>query len=120
MVDYAITYDAYFDAAHQELSVSGCDGPHGHTYSVRVSIEGPLEPDENGVHRVQMYDSIATIQSIANELDHRDLNDMLPGTITVPELLAAWFLERLPTADQVEVKQGWRGPTGRARRNKRR
>ena len=120
MVDYALTYDAFFDASHQELSVSGCEGLHGHTYEVHVTVEGDLEPDDNDVHRVQWYDTIAGVQRVAGELDHRHLNDMLPGSVTIPEIIAAWFLERLPQADYVEVKQGWRGPTGRARRNKRR
>lgn len=120
MVDYALTYEAFFDASHQELSVPGCDGLHGHTYEVRIAVEGPLEQDENNVHRVQWYDTIQDLVDVARELDHRHLNDMLPGVRTVPETIAAWFLERFPQADYVEVKQGWRGPTGKARRNKRR
>lgn len=120
MVDYALTYEAWFDASHQELRVPTCDGLHGHTYHVVASVEGDLEPDDNDVHRVQWYDTIADLHKLASELDHRHLNDMLPGVVTIPETIAAWFLERLPQADWVEVKEGWRGPTGKARRNKRR
>src|SRR5574343_875044 len=109
MVDYALTYDAFFDASHQELLVPGCDGLHGHTYEVHATVEGPLEPDDDGVHRVQWYDSIAQLQRLADELDHRHLNDMIPGSVTIPETIAAWFLERLPQANRVEVKEGWRG-----------
>jgi len=120
MVDYALTYDAYFDSSHQEKSVPQCSSFHGHTYHVSATVAGNLEQDENDVHRVQWYDTLEALETISKELDHRHLNDMLPGVVTIPETIAAWFLERLPQADYVEVKQGWRGPTGRATRNKRR
>jgi 6-pyruvoyl-tetrahydropterin synthase len=120
MVDYALTYDAYFDASHEEPSVPSCDTLHGHTYHVMATVVGNLERDEHDVHRVQWYDTLEALGLISQELDHRHLNEMLPGVITIPETIAAWFLERLPQADHVEVKEGWRGPTGRATRNKKR
>jgi 6-pyruvoyltetrahydropterin/6-carboxytetrahydropterin synthase len=119
VTDYALSYDAYFDASHDEPAVPACNRLHGHTYHVTVTVSGNLEPDEHDVHRVQWYETLESLLTVAGELDHRHLNDMLPGVVTIPETLAAWFLERFPYAEYVEVKQGWRGPTGRATRRKR-
>ena len=121
MVDYALRYEAHFDASHQLQDVPGCQVLHGHTYTVTAAVIGNLEPNEMGVARVQWAETIEDeLGRIAEELDERHLNDMIPGAVTVPEGLAAWFLERLQYADYVEVSQGWRKVVGRATRNKRR
>jgi hypothetical protein len=59
------------------------------------------------------------LEAVVAELDRRDLDVMMVGSVTVPEIIAGWILERLPNADWVEVEVGWRGETGRARRTKR-
>lgn len=119
---YAVTVQAYFDASHQVEGMVGCNGRHGHTWCVRATVVGEREVDENGVLRVAYLDTQPDwrLQSVANELDARDLNDMLPAVITTPEGVAAWFLERIPEADYVEVEMGWRKQTGRATRDKKR
>ena len=120
MVDYALAYTVQFDASHQLPDVPKCAALHGHTYTVTATVVGNLEPDENDIPRVQYAETLDDLMRIAVELDDRHLNDMIPGSITVQEVLAAWFLERLSDADYVEVVQGWRKVTGRATRNKRR
>lgn len=122
MTDYSVTVQAYFDASHVVEDMAGCSTLHGHTWLVRAAIEGPLEQDENGLYRVRELDVLPqhALDLLMQELDGRHLNDMLPATLTTPEGVAAWFLERLPTMDYVEVEMGWRKQTGRARRNKRR
>lgn len=121
MVDYAFTAKASFDASHTVPGYPGCSALHGHTWRVSVSVGGPLEPDENGLRRVALSDSLENdLRRLMEELDERDLVAMLPGVVTTPEGVAAWILERLPAADFVEVEMGWRRSTGRANRNKRR
>jgi 6-pyruvoyl-tetrahydropterin synthase len=118
MADYALTYSGAFDASHVEAAVPGCSRMHGHTYRVMATVEGRLEPDEYNVPRVARYAEVELVD-LCMELDGRDLNQMLPGVSTTPEGIAAWFLERLPAATEIEVTQGWRELTGRARRTRR-
>lgn len=119
-MDFALKYRMSFDASHQVPGVDGCDKPHGHTYRVTACIEGPLMQEEGRVRRVKMsYDLQRQLDEIGAELDERDLDKMMVGSVTVPEVIAGWILERLPNADWVEVEVGWRGETGWARRTKR-
>jgi len=120
MVDYMQSAEIKFDASHQVDKVPGCKMLHGHTFTVRAAVSGNLEADEEGVRRVQYYEDLAQLENLREELDERHLNDMMPGVVTTPEGVAAWFLERLPNVDHVEVTQGWRRTTGRATRNKKR
>jgi len=119
---YAVTVQAHFDASHQIEGMTGCDRRHGHTWCVRATVVGEREVDEQGVLRVAglSVDPDWRLQLIANELDCRDLDEMLPAVITTPEGVAAWFLERIAEADYVEVEMGWRKQTGRATRDKKR
>ena len=121
MVDYAYTARASFDSSHRVPGYPGCDYPHGHTWNVAVTVTGALEPDENDIRRVNLSEDIVyDLTLVIDEIDGRDLDAMLPGISTIPEGVAAWILERLPVADQVEVEMGWRRVTGLARRNKKR
>ena len=50
-----------------------CGVPHGHTYNVEVSVEGPLR---NGM--VIDFDELKTaLRGVLKELDHTDLNKIL-------------------------------------------
>lgn len=119
-MDYALRYHAQFDASHRVDGVDGCDRYHGHTFSVMAAIEGPLLAEEGGVRRVAFSDEIqGQLDAATAQLDRRDLNEMMVGSVPIPETIAAWVLERIPNADWVEVEMGWRRETGWARRNKR-
>jgi 6-pyruvoyl-tetrahydropterin synthase len=117
---YARNFKSQFDAGHLTLGVPGHDRPHGHTFEVEVGIEGPLLAEEGGISRVARSDGIQErLNDICFELDGRDLDAMMPGSFPVPEVIAAWFLERLPDADFVQITMGWRKEVGWARRTKR-
>lgn len=119
MVDYAFVAREYFDASHQVEGYPGCGAPHGHTFKVTAVIQGGLERDDNGIWRTFSSELLQdNLRSFTKELDGRDLNAMMKGTTPTPELIAAWFLERLPAADWVEVEMGWRKVSGIAKRNK--
>ena len=80
----------------------------------------PDDPESGGVRRVRDSDSMQeALDAVTAELDLRDLGEMMIGSETVPETIAAWILERLPGADTVEVEMGWRRETGWARRTRR-
>jgi len=119
-MDYALRYRSQFDASHQVEGVLGCDRRHGHTFWVTASIEGPLLAEEGGVRRVKLSEGVqSALDAVTAELDRRDLNEMMIGSLPIPEVIASWIIERLPHVDTVEVEMGWRREAGWARRAKR-
>lgn len=119
-MDFAYRVHSSFDASHRVEGVKRCERLHGHTFDVTASIEGPLMAEADGVKRVRLSETLQEeLDAITAELDHRDLNEMMVGSIPIPEVIAGWILERLPNADWVLVKMGWRRTVGWAKRNKR-
>jgi len=117
---YAREFRSWFDASHLTSGVIGHERPHGHTFEVEVGIEGPMLSEEGGIRRVARSDGVqASLDAICAELDGRDLDVMMIGSFPVPEVIAAWFLERLPDVDYVKITMGWRKEAGWARRTKR-
>lgn len=113
-------YHSQFDASHQVAGVAGCDRPHGHTFEVTASVEGPLLSEGSGVKRVARSEGTQqALDAITAELDRRDLDAMMPGSLSIPEVIAAWILERLPDCSEVQVEMGWRRETGKAKRYRR-
>ncbi len=89
-----------------------CSNIHGHTYKLRVTLEG--EPDENGMV-LDFYDINSSVQPIIDQLDHSfvvDSNDqvminflkennfrfVVVPTTTTSENLAIWI------ANQISLK----------------
>jgi 6-pyruvoyltetrahydropterin/6-carboxytetrahydropterin synthase len=67
-----------FDAAHRLPNYDGkCARVHGHTYDVEVVLEGPVD-DKSGF-LMDFYDLKQILKSVLEELDHCDLNEILPN-----------------------------------------
>jgi len=112
---------AYFDASHTVAGDEFCSGDHGHTFRATAHVSGLAEFDMSGILRVQGAENLhQELARISLELDGRNLNAMMLGAQTTPESIASWILERIPSADWVEVEMGWRHQTGRAERDKKR
>ncbi len=88
--------DFSFDAAHYLPHVPPdhkCARMHGHTYRVRVVLEGPLHPVLGWVR--DFADIKQAWKSIEDQLDHRVLND-LPGLENpTAEWIAWWIWDKL-------------------------
>ncbi|KUK44990.1 MAG: 6-carboxytetrahydropterin synthase QueD [Methanothrix sp.] len=100
-----------FDAAHRLPGYDGkCSRVHGHTYDVEVVLEGPVD-DENGF-LVDFYDLKQILKSVLEELDHRDLNEILsnPTAERIAEHIKASLESQLldRSASLVSVKL-WEG-----------
>jgi 6-pyruvoyltetrahydropterin/6-carboxytetrahydropterin synthase len=102
--------DFVFESAHRLPNVPEghkCAALHGHSYSVRVAIEGPVGADTGWVQ--DFADVKAAFKPLHKELDHRFLND-IPGLENpTSEVLAVWLwkrlIEELPQLCRIEVKE---------------
>lgn len=81
----------HFDAAHKVVNYNGkCEELHGHTYILKVTIEGELK--DNGM--VLDFTILKqTVKKVVNILDHRYLNDIFKNPTT--ENIAIFIFEKL-------------------------
>ncbi len=95
---HRITKSFSFDSAHWLPHVSEthkCRRLHGHTYTVTVALEGPLDPKMGWV---QDYGEMSEAFSWLREaLDHRCLNEIEGLENPTAEVLAVWIYDRLKT-----------------------
>ena len=85
-----------FEAAHHLPHVPAdhpCARVHGHSYTLRVVVRGPLDPKAGWV--VDFADLIAAATPTVAELDHHDLNGVAGLENPTTELLARWIWKRL-------------------------
>lgn len=97
---YYITKTLEISAAHHlELDYeSKCTRLHGHNWKIKVFCRAK-ELDKNG-----MVCDFTHIKAIVNQLDHRNLNDLLPFNPTA-ENIAHWLTEQLPNCYRAEVQE---------------
>ena len=84
-----------------------CERLHGHSYFVRLTIDGEVNPDTGWV---MDFDDINTAFSpILAQLDHYYLNEVEGLENPTSENLARWIWQRLkpalPTLVTVEIKE---------------
>lgn len=84
--------DFKFDAAHNLVHYHGkCENLHGHTYRLRVVVEG--SPDAEGM--IIDFSELSGIvkELVISRLDHAYLNDIIPQPSA--ENIALWIWEKL-------------------------
>lgn len=85
---------AVFDAGHTVSGLPRCSSSnHGHSWTVTVELTDELDA-KSGVARGSetLLDSL---EGLVRELRLRNLDEMLPGTVTSPAGIAAVVLDRL-------------------------
>lgn len=91
-----LSRDYRFEAAHFLPRVPPghkCRRMHGHSYAVRVTIEGAPDPERGWVMDFAAMDDV--VDPIVSRLDHQVLNE-LPGLENpTAELLASWLWREL-------------------------
>ena len=94
-----------FEAAHYLPRVPEdhrCRNLHGHNYRVTVVLLGGL--DARGfVKDFAEIDSV--VEPLLRQLDHRLLNDVDGLENPTAEIIAAWFLDRIPGCERVCVHE---------------
>jgi 6-pyruvoyltetrahydropterin/6-carboxytetrahydropterin synthase len=104
-----LSRDYRFEAAHFLPRVPAghkCRAMHGHSYAVRVTIEGEPDPERGWVMDFAAMDEV--VDPVVRRLDHQVLNE-LPGLENpTAELLAGWLwreLERSLPLVEIEVAE---------------
>jgi 6-pyruvoyltetrahydropterin/6-carboxytetrahydropterin synthase len=99
--------DFAFEAAHSLPRVPEhhkCRRMHGHSYKVRITLEGPIDPELGWLVDFAEVDRV--VDPVLAELDHRVLNDVAGLDNPTSELLAVWLWRRIQPglAHLVEVE----------------
>jgi len=99
-----------FEAAHRLPNVPpghNCARLHGHSFRVRVAIDGPVDHDAGWVR--DFADVAHAMQPVVECLDHYYLNEVPGLENPTSELLARWIWDRiapaLPELSQVVVHE---------------
>jgi len=102
-------------AAHHLPDYKGkCSNVHGHSWRIEVDIDGSVDPNTG------MLVDFSKIKDIINELDHKDLNDIIPNPTA--EHIVCYILNRmrdeipLKMSDEAQVKV-WESATSWASDN---
>jgi len=98
------------EAAHRLPNVPPehkCARLHGHSFRIRVSIEGPVGDRSGWV--MDFADLKAAFQPLFDQLDHNYLNDIEGLDNPTSENLARWIWQRLsadvPGLTAIEVRE---------------
>ena len=102
--------DFSFEAAHRLPNVPEghkCARLHGHSFLVRVSVDGPVGDNSGWV--MDFADLKASFRPVHDALDHRYLNE-IPGLENpTSENVARWIWkaleDSLPGLSEIEVKE---------------
>ncbi len=92
MPQMRVSKEFTFDAAHFLKDYHGkCENLHGHTYRLRVSVEGSVQ--KNGL--VMDFVDIKRIvkEKVVDRLDHSNINDVIPQSSA--ENLCLWVWQQL-------------------------
>lgn len=104
---YQTTLETRISAGHELADWPGCELPHGHSYIVRVTVEG--SPDQTISSSNVKPANIKTFLDIVGEYNNRSLNLMLAGAHPSVWGFANILHERLvmvvPGLVKVEVAQ---------------
>ena len=102
--------DFSFEAAHRLPNVPEghkCARLHGHSFRVRVVIEGPVDPVTGWV--MDFADIKAVVRPLESRLDHYYLNDIEGLENPTSEELARWIWRalkpQLPLLAAIEVRE---------------
>jgi len=102
--------DFSFEAAHRLPNVPPehkCARLHGHSFQVRVSVDGPVGERTGWV--LDFAELKAAFRAVYDQLDHRYLNEVTGLENPTSENLARWIWRRLSPVlvglSEVEVRE---------------
>lgn len=87
-----VTRQFSFAAAHHLTDYYGeCERPHGHTYRLKVTVEGKVQKNGLVLDFVTLKKYVT--EKVLSKLDHRDLNDFFKNPSA--ELISMWIYSEL-------------------------
>ena len=110
LIPMEIWKDFTFEAAHKLPNLPEdhkCARLHGHSYQVRIYVEGDLDPHLEWV--VDFADIKQALDPILEQLDHYYLNDIDGLENPTSEILVRWIWQRLkprlPSLSKIQVAE---------------
>ena len=100
---FTVSKQFSFEAAHSLPHLPEghkCRNIHGHSYMVEVFCTGPL--DARGFV-VDYAEISAAMKPIVEQLDHRNLNDVLP-CLTTAENVGQWIMVQLDRSEKLPAQ----------------
>ena len=102
--------DFRFEAAHRLPKVPEghkCERLHGHSYRVRITIEGAVDPDTGWI--IDFDEIKQAFDPLLDQLDHHYLNEVEGLENPTSENLCHWIWTRLrpglPQLTEVEISE---------------
>lgn len=99
-----------FDAAHYLPNVPKghkCKNMHGHTYHVKISAKGPIDPTLGWVEDFGYIKKVW--EPVMQQLDHKILNEVSGLENPTAENISIWIwnkiIDKIPYLHSVEVKE---------------
>lgn len=77
-----------------------CHHMHGHNYRMEVTVRGPLDSRGFVLDFAELDEQVTPL---LKRIDHKVLNTIEGLENPTAELIAAWFLARLPLAHSVRI-----------------
>jgi 6-pyruvoyltetrahydropterin/6-carboxytetrahydropterin synthase len=104
---YTISVQAHYDSAHLLRDYVGkCAQLHGHRYEVQVVVQAP-DVGESGMV-ADFKDLKRHLRELADELDHRNLNEIFPFTEieSTAENQARYFFDEMKKRLPPDLAEG--------------
>ena len=81
-----------FDSAHNLVEYNGkCENLHGHTYRLRITLEGERAAGDMIIDFVELKKIVK--ERVVDKLDHAYLNDIIPQSTA--ENISLWIWDQL-------------------------
>ncbi len=93
---YYLTIEDHFSSAHQLRGYKGkCENLHGHNWRVVLTVRGEKLNDIGIL--IDFHDLKKYLKIIMNDLDHINLNDLVPFDRVNPssENISSWIFSRI-------------------------
>lgn len=98
-----VTKEFTFDSAHFLTKYHGkCENLHGHTYRLRVTVEGSIQEDGMVIDFVELKKLVK--ERVVDRYDHQNLNDFFENPSAELVVIQIWKdLEALPAGRLYEL-----------------
>ena len=84
-----------------------CSNLHGHTYNIKVSVKGPVDPHSGFV--IDAFDIDKCFEKVHKEIDHRLLNEIKCLENPTSEHICIFIWDKLiadiPNLYEIEIKE---------------